>query len=266
MRITHWFIVAMLGFLLSGCASTQTAPTAEARQALAPTGQLRVAFLSAVLYATKEPATGELKGVAVDLGRELARRVGAPFQPVLYPNPAAIIAGAKSGEWDVALMGITAERALSADFSAAYMEVEQGYLVRAGVPIATASDVDKPGIRIAVIEKAGADLHLSGTLKNATLVRTKSLGELDAVLESGKADVIAATKTFLLGSAASRSGARVLDGRILVEPIGMAVPKGRNAIAAVYVGKFVEDAKAAGLVASAIERAGLRGVVVAPLK
>jgi polar amino acid transport system substrate-binding protein len=266
MRMTDWFIVAMLGFLLGGCASTQTAPAEEARQALAPSGQLRVAFLSGVLYATKEPATGELKGVAVDLGEELARRVGVPFQPVLYPNPAAIIAGAKSGEWDVALMGITAERALSADFSAAYMQVEQGYLVRAGVPIATASDVDKQGIRIGVIEKAGADLHLSGTLKNATLVRTKSLGELDGVLDSGKADVIAATKTFLLDRAASRSGARVLDGRIFLEPIGMALPKGRNAIAAAYVATFVEDVKATGLVASAIERAGLRGVVVAPLK
>ena len=59
---------------------------------------------------------------------------------------------------------------------------------------------------------------------------------------------------------------RVLDGRLLVEPIGMGVPKGRDAIAAAYVGKFVEEAKAAGLVKSAIDRAGLRGVVVAPLK
>src|SRR5687768_14507984 len=122
------------------------------------------------------------------------------------------------------------------------------------------------GDPVGVIEKAGADLHLSGTLKNATLVRTKSLGELDGVLDSGKADVIAATKTFLLDRAASRSGARVLDGRIFLEPIGMALPKGRNAIAAAYVATFVEDVKATGLVASAIERAGLRGVVVAPLK
>ena len=58
----------------------------------------------------------------------------------------------------------------------------------------------------------------------------------------------------------------VRAGRILVEPIGMGVPKGRNAAAAVYVGKFVEEAKAAGLVKSAIERAELRGAVAAPLK
>ena len=161
-------------------------------------------------------------------------------------------------------MGINAERATVMDFSAPYMEVEQGYLVRAGVPIGTASDVDKTGIRIGVLEKAGADMYLSRTLKNAVLVRTQSVAELYALLGAEKADVIAATKTTLFGAAESRPGSRVLDGRILVEPIGTGVPKGRDTAAAMYVGKFVEEAKAEGLVTAAIERAGLRGVVVAP--
>lgn len=77
--------------------------------------------------------------------------------------------------------------------------------------------------------------------------------------------MIATGKPGLFAVAAKHPGSRVLDGRILVEPIGMGVPKGRNA-AAVYVGKFVEDVKEAGLVKSAIEQAGLRGVVVAPPK
>jgi polar amino acid transport system substrate-binding protein len=63
-------------------------------------------------------------------------------------------------------IGRSAERASAVDFSAPYMEVEQGYLVRPGASIATASDVDKTGIRIAVIEKAGADLHLSSTTRS----------------------------------------------------------------------------------------------------
>jgi polar amino acid transport system substrate-binding protein len=126
--------------------------------------------------------------------------------------------------------------------------------------------VDKAGIRIGVLEKSGADLYLSRTLKNAMIVRIQNLPESYALLDTGNADVIAATKPALFTGAASRPGSRVLDGRILVEPIGMGVPKGRNAAAAAYVGKFVEEAKAAGLVKSAIERAGLRGVVPAPLK
>ena len=264
MRVTHWLPPAILAFLLSACASTHTVAPAEARQTLAPTGQLRVAFISGPLYASKDATTGDLKGVAADLGKELARRVGVPFQPVVYANPAAIITGARSGEWDVALMGINAERAATVDFTAPYMQVEQGYLVRAGVPVAAVSEVDKAGIRVGVIENAGADGFLSGRLKNATLVRAKTVADLYALVDSGGADVIAATKTGLFAEAQKRPGSRVLDGHILVEPIGMAVPKGRKAAAAAYVGRFVEDAKAAGLVQSAISGAGLRGVAVAP--
>lgn len=266
MQMRDWLCAGVVGLFIGGCAGMLGGVTPETSAAVAPTGKLRVAFLSAPIYATKDSATGELKGVAVDLGKELARRVGVPFQPVVYPNPPALLGGAKSGEWDVALMGSNAERAAAMDFSAPYMEVEYGYLARAGVSSATASDVDKAGIRIGVLEKSGGDLHLSSTLKNAALLRVKSLDENYALLDTGKADLIAATKPALFVGAASRPGSRVLDGRILVEPISMGVPKGRNAAAAVYVGKFVEEAKAAGLVKSAIEQAGLRGVVVAPLK
>lgn len=266
MRIRDWLSAGVVGLFIWSCAGMQTTASPETKAAVAPTGKLRVAFLLAPLYAIKDPATGELKGAAVDLGKELARRVGVPFEPVVYAAVPALVGGAKSDEWDVVLTGINAERAAAMDFSAPYMELETGYLVRAGVSIATASDVDKTGIRVGVLEKAGADLLLSQTLKNATLVRTKSVAELFALLGSGKADVIATGKPGLFAVAAKQPGSRVLDGRILVEPIGMGVPKGRNAAAAVYVGKFVEEAKEAGLVKSAIERAGLRGVVVAPLK
>jgi polar amino acid transport system substrate-binding protein len=260
---TRSLAAALLGLVLGGCAGTPTTPVADARQALAPAGKLRIAFLVAPLYATRDPASGELKGVAVDLGKELATRLGVPFEPAGHPNLPAVIRGAQSGEWDVALMGINAERAAVVDFSAPYMDVEQGYLVRAGVPIAAASDVDKAGTRVGVIEKSGADLHLSGTLKNATLVRS-SLNEILSQLAAGKLEVVAATKAALFSASAKQPGSRVLDGRLLVEPIGMGVPKGRDAAAARYVAQFVEEAKAQGTVKAAIERAGLRGVTVAP--
>ncbi|MBT2324648.1 transporter substrate-binding domain-containing protein [Variovorax paradoxus] len=266
MQIRDCIRAGVVGLFIGGCAGMQGDVNQETRTATAPTGTLRVAFLLGPIYATKDSATGELKGVAVDLGKELARRVGVPFQPVVYSNPPALIDGAKSGEWDVALAGINAERAAAMDFSAPYMEVEQGYLVRAGVPVATAADVDKAGIRIGVLERSGADLQLSKSVKNAELVRVNSPAENFALLDTGKAEVIAATKTALFAGATSRPGARVLEGRIVVEPIGMGVPKGRNAAAAMYVGKFVEDAKSAHLVAAAIKGAGLRGVVVAPRK
>lgn len=266
MRVRDWISAGIVGIVIGGCAGMQGGVSPETRAAIAPTGKLRVAFLLVPIYAAKNPATGDLNGVAVDLGKELARRASVPFDPVVYTNFPTLMSGAKSGEWDIALMGIDAQRAAVVEFSASFMHVEQGYLVRTGVPIAAASDVDKPRVRVGVLEKSSLDVLLSQTLKNATLVRAKSLPENYALLDAGKTDVMAATKPALFAGAQSRPGTRVLDADLPADPVGMAVPKGRAPAAAAYVDKFVEEAKASGLVKEAIERAGLRGVVVAPLK
>ena len=60
-------------------------------------------------------------------------------------------------------------------------------------------------------------------------------------------------------------GSRVLDGRPGIDPHAMAMPKGQD-LGAAYARRFIEDAKSEGLVKAAIERAGLRGVIVAPLE
>jgi polar amino acid transport system substrate-binding protein len=73
------------------------------------------------------------------------------------------------------------------------------------------------------------------------------------------------TKPILFELSSQLPGSRVLDGRVGTDPHAMAMPKGRDAGAA-YGRQFIEDAKSAGLVKAAIERAGLRGVVVASPK
>lgn len=247
----------------AGCASPVEAPASAVRQSLAPGGRLRVGFLASPLYATRPAAGGEWAGVAVDLGRELAARLGVPFEPVVSTTVPALLAGGGAGEWDVVLTGITAERAASLDFSAPYVEVEWGYLARADAAFADTRAVDRTGVRVGVVERASADALLSASLRQATLVRVPGVAALPALLDSGGADVVAATKATLHALATQRADRRVLDGRLLAEPIGMAVPKGRDAAAARYLAAFVERAKREGLVARAIERAGLHGVVVA---
>ena len=266
MRTVPWLIIVVIGLLSGGCANIQTVPARNERLALAPTGKLRIGLLSDnPVTATRDPTSGEMKGVAVDLGRELARRIGVPFEVVSYPTVVALIDSAKSGQWDITFIGINPERAKSIDFSATYAEVEMGYLVPTGSSISAMSDVDKPGMRIAVQEKGGADVRLTPTIKNATLVRGSTIAAGVEMLRSGKADALAAVKTFLFPASDQLPGSRVLEGRITVTAIGIGVPKGQDA-SAVYARKFVEDAKSGGLVKAAIERAGLRGVVVAPLQ
>jgi polar amino acid transport system substrate-binding protein len=264
MRKTHWLMTAILGLLLTGCAGIHTTPTPEARQALAPTGKLRVGLqLGSPHNVIRDSVSGEMKGVGHDLGRELARRLGVPFEPITYPSVGALLDAGKAGEWDVAFVGFSPARAKEWDFTGLHMEVEFGYLVPAGSVISTMADVDRPGIRVAVQEKSGPDVFLSRTLKNAVVVRAPSNpGALEA-LKSGKADAMGSIKPILFELSNQLPGSRVLDGRPGIDPHAMAIPKGRD-LGLAYARKFVEDAKSEGLIKAAIERVGMRGAVVAP--
>ena len=266
MRSTHWLVIAIFGLVLTGCASMHTPPTPEARQALAPTGKLRVGLqLGNPLNVIRDSASGEMKGVAFDLGKELAQRMGVPFEPVLYPSVGALLDAGKSGAWDVAFVGFSPARAKDWDFTSLHLEIEFGYLTPSGSSISTMADVDRPGIRVAVQEKSGPDAFFTRTLKNAVLVRGSSNPDALEALKSGKAEVMASIKPILFEMSNQLPGSRVLDGRPGIDPHAMAMPKGRD-LGVAYARQFIEDAKSEGLVKAAIERAGIRGALVAPLQ
>lgn len=266
MRLKYWMATVFLGLVFVGCGTASMPPNPEARNALTPTGKLRVGILlTNPLQVTKDTASGELKGVAIDLGKALARRIGVPFVPVGYPSVAALVESANSGDWDVAFLAMDPTRAKVVDFAAPFMEVEVGYMVLAGSSINAMTDVDRPGIRIAVARKGGPDLFLSSNLKHASLVRSPEIPAAVEMLKSGKADVVASNKPALFSLSERLPDFRILNGWFTTVDYGIATAKGRDAGNA-YVRKFIEDAKATGFVKSSIENAGLRGVVVASLQ
>jgi polar amino acid transport system substrate-binding protein len=83
-------------------------------------------------------------------------------------------------------------------------------------------------------------------------------------VRAGEADVMGSIKPVLFELSSLVPGSRVLDDRPGIDPHAMALPPGRG-LGLAYAIPFVEDAKAEGLVQAAIERAGVEGVVVAPL-
>jgi polar amino acid transport system substrate-binding protein len=206
----------------------------------------------------KDPASGEMKGVGFDLGKEFARRLGVPFEPVVYPSIGALVNNARTGQWDIAFLAILPERTKDMDFTAPHLEIELGYLVPSGSAISTLADVDRPGIRVGVPEKGAVDIFLSGELKNAMVVRGPGLAAGLEMLKSGKADVFAANKANLFELSDQLPGSRVLEGRFSTEQNAMALPKGRD-LAMPYARKFIEDANSEGLVKAAVKRVGLRG-------
>jgi polar amino acid transport system substrate-binding protein len=261
-------MIAILGLLLTSCTSihTSTAPALEIRQALAPTGKLRVGLLLGdATQVVRDSASGEMRGVGFDLGKALAQRIQIPFEPVLYSSIAALLDSGTSGGWDVAFIGFTPARAHAWDFAALHLQVEFGYLIPGGSSISTMADVDRPGIRVAVQERSGPDAFLSRhALKHAEVVRASSYADTVEMAKSGAADAIFSIKPNLFELSRQLPGSRILDGSPGSVSQGMAIPKGRDPAGIAYARRFIEDTKSEGLVKTAAERAGLRGVIVAP--
>jgi polar amino acid transport system substrate-binding protein len=65
----------------------------------------------------------------------------------------------------------------------------------------------------------------------------------------------------LIGSSTKLPGSRVFDDRFMAIPQALGIPKGHDA-AAQYLREFIEDAKASGFVARALEKSGVRDVRV----
>jgi polar amino acid transport system substrate-binding protein len=256
--------IALSGLaLLVSCATTPPISPAALFD-LAPTGKLRagINYGNGVL-ATRDPATGEPRGIAVNLARELGRRIGVPVELVVYDQARLMVEGVKAGAWDVAFLAIDPLRADIIDFTAPYAEIEGTYLVPAGSPIRTIADVDRAGVRVAVTAKSNYDLFLTRNLKQAQLIRSDTTPGAADLLATGKVDVLAGVKQRIVEAAGRIPGSRQLDGRFMAIRQAVATPKSRDA-GLRYLRVFVEDIKASGLVAREVEKAGVTDAAVSP--
>ncbi|MBM4443307.1 MAG: transporter substrate-binding domain-containing protein [Candidatus Rokubacteria bacterium] len=239
--------------------------TPSVRADLAPTGAVRAAInYGNAILATKDTATGESRGAAIDLANELGRRLGVPVQLVAYDSVAVMGDAAASNVWDIAFLGSDPARETLMGFTAAYLEIEATYLVRGDSPLRTAPEVDRAGVRVAAPARANYELYLKRMLAKARLVSTDSADAAFKALVAGEVDALAGLTQALLRLRETLPGSRIVDGRFMAVQQSIAIPKGRDAGLA-YLRGLVEDAKKSGLVARAIERTGARGVNVAPL-
>lgn len=251
---------ALALLVLAGCAALPSGPTADEKRALAPAGTLRVClYLGGPTNALRDPATGEVKGVGFELGQALAQRMNIPYEPIIHPTPRAVIEAVIAGGCDATFIAQDPDRERIMDFTAVYMSIEHGFLVPAGSPITTISQVDRPGIRVGVPAGGSVIPPLKRTLANAQIVGS-SMGAAADLLKSGQVDVFAANKANLFEISDKLPGSRVLEGRFSVDRFALGIPKGRESGLA-YARKFIEAAKSEGLVDAAIARAGVRGTI-----
>ena len=232
---------------------------------LAPTGTLRAAInMSNFLLVTGKTDSGDPQGVAPDMARAIADRLGVPIKYVPFPRPGELADAVGTNAWDIGLIGAEPQRAEKIAFSPAYVEIEATYLVPPGSPLTRIADVDRAGIRIAVSARSAYDLWLERNIRHATLVRVEGLGGAFETFVRDKLDALAGLRPGLINDAPKLPGSRILDGQFTAVQQAIGTAR-KNAAGAAFLRDFVAEAKRSGLVARLIDRHKVTGrLSVAP--
>lgn len=247
------FAVAVVVLLaLAGCAGVTASPTADERQALAPHGRLRVGIYP-------ESPT---RGVITDLGKDLAKRLGVPFELVELKTRAELVASLSAGKIDFTGTNPSSPaRAAQMDCTSTVLEIELGYLVVSGSRVSTVSNVNSAGVRVGVTQGSTSQTTLPAILRNATVVPVPTQKLAGEMLIDRHIDTFATNKAILFEMSDGISGSRILEGNWGIEHWAVCIPKGREG-GLKYLQKFTEIARADGLVKRASEGTRLRGAVV----
>ena len=225
---------------------------------LAPSGKLRAALYPGTPTSILDAKESNPRGVGYELGRELARRLGIQFEPIVYAKNTDVLEAVKTGQADVAFTNASPARQKEMNFGPPFLAIELGYLVPAGSIIGSSADVDRKGVRVGVTAGSTSEGTLSRDLKNAELVpaATNQIGA--EMIAAGIIDAFATNKATLFELVSKVPGARVLSDRWGEERHAIAFPHGREQGAA-FIKIFTEEALEQGLVQAAMDRAGLRG-------
>ncbi len=168
----------------------EDAGVGQVKAELAPTGVLRAGInLSNFLLVTgQEPTAGDPVGVAPDMAREIARRLGVPVK--LRDLQDAGRAGRCGRD---RRLGHRADRRRAAARREDRVHARPTWRSRRRTSCRRArrcksiADVDRPGVRIAVTGRAAYGLWLERNIKNAELVRSDTLASADRAVRARQA-------------------------------------------------------------------------------
>lgn len=260
--MTYLSVIAGCMAMIAAGAPANAQAIDVVRSQLASTGKLRVAFvIPNTLVVRKDPASGEFSGMSIELGREIAKRLGVGLEPVGFAN---VVELNKSdpGSWDIAVRSYQAERAAVFHFTVPFMEVDNTFLVPAASPLRHVSDFDRPGIRLVMPRESSPHLFFQrNPPKHASLELTTGPGPAIEMLKTGKADAFAQNKELLIASSRQLPGSRILEGSYDTSSVALAVLKERT-IAAEYLNDVIREMMASGFLEGALRRSGLQGATV----
>ncbi|TCO43888.1 polar amino acid transport system substrate-binding protein [Kribbella antiqua] len=230
------------------------------REDLAPSGVLRASInLGNPVLAQGTPE--EPAGVAVDIAREIGRRLELPVEFVCFDAARKSFEAMTSGQADICFLAIDPARADEVAFTAPYVIIEGVFAVRRESAFSTVADVDQPGVRVGVKRGSAYDLYLTRTLQHATVVRGDE--GVDVFKDEGL-EVAAGIRQPITRFVAEHPEFRLIDERFMQIQQAVGTTKDRSAETVDYLHSLVEDLKSTGFIADSLARSHQPDAAVAP--
>ena len=129
-------------------------------------------------------------------------------------------------------------------------------------PIVRMDQIDQPGVRVVVGLGSAYDLHLTRTLKRATLVRVKTSPVVADELLAGGYEAAAGLRPQLETDAKRLPGLRLLDRNFMRIEQALAVSRGKTEAQGV-LNAFLEALLESGFLEEALRRHGVQGASLA---
>lgn len=237
-----------------------------AEPAIAPGGVIRAAYIVTNLaQAALDPATGEPKGVIVDVTRELGRRYGLPVAITPVTSAAAVLEAVRTGAADIGFVAPNPDRVGLVLYSQTYMLVQQSFLVLETSPIRSVTELDRAGLTIGANRADSVSVYIRAHFKQAQLLESPDFGLREAVswLREGKVAAFGGNRQRLRTATQGVPGVRMLPDNLYGVPQTIAVANERpDALA--MVNQAIDALRASGFLEQAMARSGVEGVSVAP--
>ncbi len=219
---------------------------------LAPGGVLRAAINLGNPVLAQGTAAAPA-GVAVDIAREIAGRLGVPVEFACSGAARDCLRAMMTGQAGVCFLAIEPAREAEVAFTAPYVLIEGVFAVPGQSPLTTVAQVDSAGVRIGVNRESAYDLFLSRTLRHATLIRgAAGTGEfLTQNLEA-----VAGIRQPMTEFVATHQGLRLIEAPFMEIRQAVGTAKTMSPRTSRFLHGLVEELKASGFVADALRRSG----------
>jgi cyclohexadienyl dehydratase len=257
------FAFACLLFLGLAFVGTSIADTLSA---IKSRGELRVCHWPdyyGISY--RNPRTGNLQGIDIDMSKELANDLGVKLTYV-ETDFSKFMDVLESGQCDIAMMGVgvTAPRQQRIDFSIPYLRSDIYFVTtKTNKNLQSVADLDQPGVIIAVQKGTIMEPFSKDFFKKATLSIVSKPGERELEVETGRADAFATDYPYSQRMLQNTDWARLIspESKLRTSDYAYAVRKGDSAWLS-EVNAFVRRSQSDGRMEKAAQNNQLTPILI----